>query len=93
MIQKVNRFTLLLSIILVFCAGLLIITFRGISNALTISYNVEEADSGSVKINEAKFEEAKNFAFGQKTIVPLNIKPNTIPITSVTVTPKPTPKV
>jgi hypothetical protein len=89
---KIDRFTLLLSLTLIFCAGILIFALRGIFNAVSISYDSNGTDAPSNKIQEARFEEAKNFAFGQKTIVPLNIKPNTIPITSVTVTPKPTTK-
>jgi hypothetical protein len=89
---KIDQFTLLLSLVLIFCAGILIFAFRGIFNAISISYDTEGADVSAVKIQEAKFEEAKNFAFGQKKIVPLNIKPNIVPIVSVTVTPKPTPK-
>lgn len=89
---KIDRFTIILSLVLIVCAGILIFSFRGIFNAVSISYDTNSDDSSANKIQEARFEEAKTFAFGQKNIVPLNIRQNATPLVTTTVTPKPTTK-
>jgi hypothetical protein len=89
---KTSRFTVSILVVLIFCAGLLIFSFRSVFNAISVSYDVNTAETNGDKIQETRFQEAKNFALGQKTLMPLNIKPNDVPITSITVTPKPTPK-
>ncbi len=87
---KIDRFIVLLGGILVMIAAMLIFTFRGVFSAMSIAFDLGQVDTESeLKINTAKLEEAKNYAFGQKTIVPLNIRDNPRPVVSVTITPNP----
>ncbi len=87
---KIDKFILLLGGILVMIAVMLIFTFRGVFSALSLSYDLGEVDTASeLKVNTAKLEEAKNYAFGQRTIVPVNIKDN--PRSAISLTPTPNP--
>lgn len=88
--QKIDQFTIILAVALIFCAGMLIFTFRTIFNAVTISYDTALSDVSTEKIDMVKFEQAKNFAFGEKVVVPVSRSqsaPVIIPSTTVTPTP------
>lgn len=87
---KLDTFTIILVGILVLCAGMTIITFRTVFNAFTLSSDITTDTDANTKLNETNVNEAKNFALGQKTVTPLNIKNSSAPV--ATQTPKPTPK-
>jgi hypothetical protein len=88
---KIDTLFFVLVGILVILSAMLIFTFRGIFNAFSVAGNFVNTDASSdLKIDEAKLEEATEFTFGEKSIVPLSIKDNALPPT-ITITPKPTP--
>lgn len=87
---KIDRFTILLVVILIMCAAMLVISLRASFNAFSIAYDLNDPTAGAdLIVNESKLEEALNYTFGQKTIVPLNIKDSPVPVASITATPRP----
>jgi hypothetical protein len=87
--QTIDSFYIFLIGILILLSAMVIFTFRGIFTAFVTATDVlNTQDSSNLKIDEVKFEEAKEFVFGEEVVVPLSIKDNSQPILSVTPTPK-----
>lgn len=73
-LEKIDKFYLVLVILLVALGILLIFTFRGIFTAFTQAYEIDPKEVGvELKVNNVNQEAASSWVFN-KRIVPLGIR-------------------
>ena len=71
-LAKIDRFMIILTIVLIIMATIVTFSFRGIFSAYLTAYEINQGTSNDLRIEKEKLEEAHRWAFSDDS-VPLRI--------------------
>jgi len=74
LLEKVDKFLVILITVLILMAALVVFTFKGIFSAYITAYEIDQSKlGGTEQVNRESLEEAYSFVFNKQTL-PLKVK-------------------